>query len=115
MRSLHLTHRDITVFEKLADRNLDTHLKCYLLDFYRKSGKIDQVATQQAEAAKECGENCNGCSYCQPFCQDTLLDQLLVVCEAWNLGIFDSTCDNYETAKTKLTVFKEAERLLLPF
>jgi hypothetical protein len=115
MRALHLTQRDIAVFEKLADKQLDVSLKCYLIDFYQKSGKIEQVAKLQDKAGAECGHNCNGCGYCLPFCQDPLLEQLLVICEAWELGIFDKYNDNYETARLKLGEYKEAEQQQLPF
>jgi hypothetical protein len=115
MRALYLTWRDIAVFEKLADKQLDISLKRYLIAAYQKDGEIEQLANWQAKAASKCDQNCNECGYCQPFCQDPLLEQLLVICQSWELGIFDRYRDNYETARIKLMEFKEREQQLLPF
>ena len=111
----YLTRRDLYVFEKLTDSHLDDTLKDYLLKFYGKGGEVEQVQKAQTLAAATCDGACWECCYCQSFCQAPLLDQLLVITEAWDRGIFCVVHDNYESAKNKLLHAKWEEEQLMWF
>lgn len=111
----HLTGQDLKVFEKLASKHLDDELKDYLLGFYGKGGELDHVLKARELAISTCDRDCSNCCYCQPFCEDPLLDQLLVISEAWTKGVFSLTYDNFESARTKLLYERRAEENQLPF